>query len=300
VFTGNGDHHAGGYFSGAAFCEMKKVEPEDKYLDINELRLHYLDWGGHGKQPMLLLHGLMGHAHVWDTFALEFRNHYHVVSLDQRGHGESEWSEELAYSIDDHFSDISRFVEILALDRVILIGHSMGGRNALFYAACFPEKIDRLILVDSRPWDSEPSSYALMQLLMHFPLQADMLEEVVESIRKLYPLLPLESAYHIARYGYRQSEDGKYIPKYDTRISLQCQRSSYSAENLWSFVSSISCPTLIVRGERSPFLSKEDAKKIVEYFPRGVFREISHSTHMPVQENPEEFMAFARDFLNSE
>jgi pimeloyl-ACP methyl ester carboxylesterase len=142
---------------------MDTVKPEDKYLDIHGLRLHYIDWGGHGKQPMLLLHGFMGHSHVWDEFALEFRNHYHVISLDQRGHGESEWSQELAYSIDDHFSDISRFMEILGLDRIILIGHSMGGRNALLYAACCPEKIDRLVLVDSRLWDSEQSSKALVK-----------------------------------------------------------------------------------------------------------------------------------------
>jgi esterase len=278
---------------------MDEVKPEDKYLDINELRLHYLDWGGHGKQAMLLLHGFMGHAHVWDAFASEFRNRYHIVSLDQRGHGESSWSQESAYSIDDHLSDLCRFMEILGLERMILIGHSMGGRNALLYAACFPEQIDRLILVDSRPWDTEQSSKALMQLLLHLPLQADTLEEVGESIRNIYPLLCPEFAHHIAGYGYRQIGDGKYVPKYDTRISLQCQESSYSAENLCSLARNISCPTLIVRGEKSPFLSGEDAKTIVEHFPRGVLREISRSTHMPVQENPEEFKEVVWDFLNS-
>jgi pimeloyl-ACP methyl ester carboxylesterase len=278
---------------------MDKCEPEDKYLNINELRLHYLDWGGQCKQPMLLLHGFMGHAHVWDIFALEFRNSYHVISLDQRGHGESDWSQKRAYSIDDHFSDICRLAEILHLDRMILIGHSMGGRNALFYAACFPEKVDSLVLVDARPSASQQSSNALMELLVHFPLQADTLEQVVESIREIYPLLPYGFARHIASHGYKKTEDGKYVPKYDTRMSLQCQRSRYSVEDLWPFVTSISCPTLIVRGERSPFLSKEDAKNIVDHLPRGSLGEISHSTHVPVQENPEEFNDAVRHFLNS-
>lgn len=280
-------------------CEMDKVEPKDKYIEINGLRFHYLDWGGHGRQPMLLLHGFMGHAHVWDAFASEFRNQYHVVSLDQRGHGESEWPQELAYSIDDHFSDICGFAEILGLDGMILIGHSMGGRNALFYTACLPEKIERLVVVDSRPLDTEQSSNALKELLMHFPLQAGTLEVVVRSIRKLYPLLPLEVAHHIATYGYRQTENGKYVPRYDTRMSLQFKNSSYSAENLWSLVSNISCPTLIVRGEKSPFLSEGDASRFVDHLPKGFLREIGHSTHMPVQENPEEFKAAVWDFLNS-
>jgi pimeloyl-ACP methyl ester carboxylesterase len=279
---------------------MDELKPEDKYLEINKLRLHYLDWAGQGRQSMLLLHGFMGHAHVWDAFALEFRNHYHVISLDQRGHGESDWSEKLAYKMDDHFSDICRFVETLALDSIILIGHSMGGRNALFYATCFPEKTERLVVVDSRLWDSEGSSNALMQMLMHFPLQADTLEPVIESIRELYPLLSSDFACHIARYGYRQTEGGKFVPRYDTRMSLQCQCMHYSNENLWSFVSSLSCPTLIVRGEKSPFLSKEDAKRIVDHLPRGILREISHSTHMPVQENLEEFKTVVWNFLNSQ
>jgi len=175
----------------------------------------------------------------------------------------------------------------------------MGGRNALLYAACFPEKIKRLVLVDSRPWASQQSSNALMELLMHFPLQADTLEEVVESIRELYPLLPHGFARHIVSHGYRKTEDGKYVPKYDTRMSLQCQKSSYSAENLWAFVSNISCPALIVRAEQSPFLSREDANQLLAHLPKGFLREIGHSTHMPVQENPEEFNDAVWYFLNS-
>jgi len=249
---------------------------------------------------MLLLHGFMGHARVWDAFAMEFRSHYHVISLDQRGHGESDWSEELAYKIDDHFSDICSFVETLALGSIILVGHSMGGRNALFYASCFPEKVDRLILVDSRPWGSKQSSKALMQLLTHFPLQADSLEAVIESIRELYPLLSPEFTRRIARYGYRQTERGEFVPRYDHRMSLQCQRMGYPTENLWSFLSNLTCPTLIVRGEKSPFVSKEDAQRIVDHLPRGILKEISHSSHMPAQENLEEFKAVVWNFLNSQ
>ena len=278
---------------------MGELEPQDKYLDINELRFHYLDWGGQGKQPMLLLHGFMGHAHVWDAFALEFRNRYHVIALDQRGHGESDWSRNLAYSIDDHFSDICGFAESLGLDGMILVGHSMGGRNALLYAGCFPEKVKRLVVVDSRPLDTERSSNALKEMLMHFPLQADALEHVIESILRLYPLLTPDIACHMARYGYGQTKEGKYVPKYDARMSLQCRKSSYSAESLWAFVSNISCPALIVRGEKSPFLSREDAKQLLAHLPRGFLREVGHSTHMPVQENPEEFKAAVWDFLNS-
>jgi pimeloyl-ACP methyl ester carboxylesterase len=206
----------------------------------------------------------------------------------------------LAYKIDDHLLDLCGFVETLALDSINLVGHSMGGRNALFYAACFPEKIERLVLVDSRLWDSERSTNALMQMLTHFPLQADTLEAVTDSISKLYPLMSPELASHIARHGYRQGEGGGFVPRYDTRMSLQCQSMGYCTENLWPFLSNLTCPTLIVRGEKSPFLSKEDTTGIVKDLPRGILKEISRSTHLPVQENPEEFKAVVWDFLNSQ
>jgi len=135
---------------------------------------------------------------------------------------------------------------------------------------------------------------------MHFPIQADTLEAVIESIRELYPLLFPEFVRHVAKYGYRQSQDGKYVPRYDTRMSTQCQRMGYSTENLISFLSRIPCPTLIVRGEKSPFLTKEDAKRILGYLPRGILKEISHSAHMPAQENLEEFNAVVWNFLSSQ
>ena len=277
---------------------MNSSKATNKYLDINGIRLHYLDWGGCGNRQMLLLHGFMGHAHVWDAFSLQFRNYYHVLALDQRGHGKSQWSKEAEYSIDEHFSDLARFVETLDLKDLILVGHSMGGRNALFYAACVPERVYRLIMVDSRPANSAESSSALKQLLLHFPLQAKSLNQVAESIQELYPYLPAATAYHLAKYGYRRSDSGKFIPKYDTRMCLQFEKSDYTAENIWSFLKNVSCPTLVVRGAQSSFLSREDAKKMYSFFSRAVLKEISHATHIPFLENPDAFNKVVLDFLS--
>ena len=272
--------------------------PEDKYLEANGLRLHYVDWGGCGSQPMLLLHGFMGHAHVWDPFALEFRNRYRVIALDQRGHGESQWSKEGAYSLDDHFSDIAGFVEALDLHNLVLMGHSMGGRNALFYAACVPERVHSLVLVDSRPGTSAESSNAMMQLLLHFPIQADSLDHVVESIRGIYPQIPVELCYHMVQYGYKKKiDEGRYLPKYDVRMSLMCEQSDYSPEDIWSFLKNVSIPTLVVRGEKSLFLSREDAQKMCSLLPDAMLREIPNATHMPIQENSYAFNEVMWEFL---
>jgi pimeloyl-ACP methyl ester carboxylesterase len=277
---------------------MKALNPEDRYLYTNGLRLHYLDWGNDEQQPMLLLHGFLGHAHVWDDFALNFRAHYHMIALDQRGHGESQWSKQAAYSIDDHFSDIAHFIETLDLNDLIVVGHSMGGRNALFYAACSPQKVERLVLVDSRPDDNPQASQALRHLLVSFPLQAGSLNEVAHAIQSLYPYLSRKFCRHIASHGYRQVQDGAFVPKYDIAMRLQSEGAGYATENLWLFMKHVTCPTLIVRGKRSPFLSRQDARKMCKLIPKAELREIPESTHMPAQENPTAFNKIISHFLN--
>jgi pimeloyl-ACP methyl ester carboxylesterase len=276
---------------------MSIVNPKDKYLDINGLRFHYLDWGTFGNQSMLLLHGFMAHARVWDDFALRLRHRYHILALDQRGHGESQWSKGAAYTLDDHFLDIYRFIETLGLDDLILVGHSMGGRNALFYAACAPAKIKRLILVDARPGNNQEASRALREHLATLPLQADSLDEVVRAIQTLYPNLPQDICLNMANHGYKKAPGGEYIPKYDVRMGLQAERSGYTAEDLWPFLENITCPTLIVQGEQSRFVSSDDANRMHRILPRAELNEIPEATHLPVLENPPIFYKVLSDFL---
>src|SRR5262249_54200887 len=102
-----------------------------------------------GAQPLVLLHGFTGHARSWDTFAASQRDRYRVLALDQRGHGESEWTDD--YSGERMVEDVDAFVRTLGLKRFVLLGLSMGGRNAYTYAALHPEEVERLIIVDIGP-----------------------------------------------------------------------------------------------------------------------------------------------------
>ncbi|MFH2011104.1 MAG: alpha/beta hydrolase [Pseudomonadota bacterium] len=274
------------------------MKPKDRYLDINGLRLHYLDWGNYEHQPMLLLHGFLSHAHAWDDFALNFRSCYHVIALDQRGHGESEWPEDAAYILDNHFADIAHFVEALNLRKIILVGHSMGGRNALFYTACTPHNIERLILIDIRVGNDPLASEALRHLLDSIPLQVNSIDEIVEKVQTIYPYLSHEICSRMASYGFKQMPDGKFIPRDDIRMRQQSQQSGYLVEDLWPFLENIPCPTMLIRGKESPFLSREDAERVCKIIPNAEWEEIPRATHMPVQENPTAFNKVVSHFLD--
>src|SRR5260370_6869989 len=69
---------------------MNLLRPVDRFVSVNGLRFHVLDWGGEGRPPLLLLHGFTGHAHAWDTLAVALQPHFHVMALDARGHGDSD------------------------------------------------------------------------------------------------------------------------------------------------------------------------------------------------------------------
>jgi len=270
----------------------------DRAIHVHELRLHYLDWGGGGDKIILLLHGFMGHARVWDDLALALCARYRVLALDQRGHGDSEWSKDASYGMDRHFTDLSRFIDSLGVQKIMLVGHSMGGRNALFYTACVPEKVERLVLVDARLGNSPEASVALRRQLASLPLEAKALGEVVEALRSLYPYLPVKTCRHIAGHGYVKTRDGTFVPKYDARMSLQLEKAAYTTDDLWRMMQNVTCPTLLVRGEESPFVSREEARSTCAALPGARFQEIAGATHMPAQENPEAFKRAVLDFLD--
>src|SRR5919106_1158464 len=110
---------------------MNLLRPQDRYLHLGGLRLHLLDWGGEGRTPLLLLHGFTGSAHAWDTLAIALQPHFRVLALDQRGHGDSDPAD--VYSPIAAFDDIAGVVDQLGLTKLVLVGLSMGGRNAMYF-----------------------------------------------------------------------------------------------------------------------------------------------------------------------
>ena len=126
-----------------------EAAPQDRFIDANGMRFHYLEWGDPQSPPIMLLHGFAQTCHSWDFVALSLCDRYRVIALDQRGHGDSGWAEDADYTPETQQGDISAIVDALGLEQFVLMGLSMGGRNSLTYAAANPDRVKALVIVDA-------------------------------------------------------------------------------------------------------------------------------------------------------
>ncbi|MGW3462167.1 alpha/beta fold hydrolase [Streptomyces olivaceoviridis] len=122
------------------------------------VRLACRDWGGPG-QPIVLLHGLAGHAGEWDVLAGRLSSRYRVVAVDQRGHGASE-RHPRDVSRAAYVADVIAVVDQLALQRPALVGQSLGGHTAMLTAAAHPGLVRALVLVEAGPGGPNPNGPA--------------------------------------------------------------------------------------------------------------------------------------------
>src|SRR3984957_7265227 len=130
-------------------------DPTGRYVSrqtvVRGLRFHFLEWGSPDAPPVLLLHGGNQSAHSWDLVSLHLSDRYHVFALDQRGHGDSEWSRDVDYSLEARVADALAFIEDQQLGSPIIFGHSMGGAVAMRMVLSGPAVTRALVLVDVAP-----------------------------------------------------------------------------------------------------------------------------------------------------
>src|SRR6476620_7776042 len=125
--------------------------PRSQFVDRDGIRLHHLDWGNHGRHPIILVHGSRLHAHVWNDFSRRLNDRFHIIAVDQRGHGDSGWGGQDGYQLEDLYRDLRAVIQARGFARYTLIGHSLGGRVSMLYAHRHQAELDRLILVDITP-----------------------------------------------------------------------------------------------------------------------------------------------------
>ncbi|HIF44695.1 MAG TPA: alpha/beta hydrolase, partial [Dehalococcoidia bacterium] len=194
------------------------VQPKEKSVNVNGINLYYLDWGTEGKPKVLLLHGLRGHRHSWDDVSTEFYQNYHIFALDQRGRGESDWAPGGDYSSDSFVADLEGFCAAVGLDKFILIGHSMGGRNSMAFAGKNAGMIEKMVIIDIGPDLNPIGSGRITQEMIDVPEEFDSFEAVFEYQSKQNRFCSDPVLRRRLTYATRELPNGKFGWRYDLEI----------------------------------------------------------------------------------
>jgi len=235
--------------------------------------------------------------------------HYRVLAVDQRGHGDSGWDPERRYDTDTMVDDVEALIESLSIDRLVLIGFSMGGRVAICFAGRHPERLAGLVIVDIGP-EVDPRGTSRIRGEIEenrVPMFAT-IEEYAAVLSLNYPAGKRDALLRMARYGLKQREDGLFELKIDPALRgdqgpLESDTEAAALEAateqaMWEALKGVSCPTLVVRGAASDILSPEVADKMVdEVLPNGRLAVVPQAAHSVATDNPEEFNRAVCDFV---
>ncbi|MGH8617072.1 MAG: alpha/beta fold hydrolase [Burkholderiales bacterium] len=264
-------------------------------IEAAGLKLHYLDYGTAGRPPMLCVHGGAAHGHWFDFVAPAFSADYHVRAIDQRGHGDSGQGAPADYTYDRYAADLNEVVEKLGLRDFVLVGHSMGGMVSVVYAATYPGRLAKLIVIDSLLRMQEDRVAALRGVGSRegssYASQAEFIERY--RLRPAGTRATPEVIRHLAQHGARQFPDGRWRHKFDRNV--------YATREPWEglpFWARIKVPVQLIKGALSPRLSPEIVAEIRARCPQVEFVEIPDSDHHVTLDQPAACAQAMRAFLN--
>ena len=280
--------------------------PEPRALDAHagELRLRYYLWDGAGP-TVVMLHPSRGYGRVWDGVVPYLLPHFRVISLDQRGHGDTDRPAR-GYAGEDFALDLEGFLDKLELERVMLVGHSLGGRAAQIFAGNHPERVTKLAIVggphaecfdataeqfeaNRRTVEAQrrsPQSFASEQLAREHFAQFSPWRELNAQQRD-----------HVIRHNMNRERDGVLSFKYDGQHVADGL--SHMVDDLRKYVCRISCPVLfIVRRQGHDHLTPEIAAKLAGYFEKAEVKIVFVAgVHFVQLENPHAVGEELRKFL---
>lgn len=268
--------------------------PADRNVMVNGLRIHYLDWGGESKPPLILLHGIGRLARSFEPIAGHFTDRYRVIAMDMRGHGDSSWHPQGAYLVEDYVQDLEGLVEQLGLRDIVLWGNSTGGRVAQVYAGSHPERTRAVIVEDVGPERPQEISAGRSQRMAREEQGWKTLEELLAQLERDYPRTPRSTLELIARHNSKPRADGRIVLKRDPAIEK-----GFVPTEIWRFVKTIRAPIIYILGGASKIVPPETQFELQRILPQVRIVMMPGLGHYPNEENRDGFATIVDRFLGS-
>lgn len=284
-------------------------DPDVQFVTVRGLKLAYRETGSPDNPPMVLLHGLAEtSAFFWRPLIARFVDHYHIIAFDLLGHGDSD-APARGYEVERQADLFRRAIRKLNLNRVVLVGHSLGGVIAARLAINAPRLIERLVLYDA-PLSAGPRQN-IMMFGRNVPFTAIMLMGSAVLPQRLariaLSLIPLRLTTRMILRRWR-------VPYDDNRLNnefldhavrnsglalMQCARSAYIRHNLIRDVKHLRVPTCMIVGDSDLLLPVESAQRIAKLLPNCTLAIIEEASHVALIDQPEQFNQALEQFLSA-
>lgn len=274
-----------------------------EFCQSGDVKISYRRLGTPGATPVVIVHGLSFMAYDWVDIGASISSGpaREVVAMDARGFGESTWSPSRNYSTPAMAADIVAVLDALGWRRAILIGHSMGGRLVGYCTVECADRIAGLVLIDYSP-ENAPAGFR--RVVESVSGQPDRFESVEAAMRYsgFDPAAPEGKAKRARFEAALRPVDGGYQLKRDLYFRDQFRAIKESGGeqrhdvDMWAALRGIRCPTLVIRGSRSPVFAPETMSKMNDALPHAKFVEVQ-AGHNIGGENPADLVATLRPFL---
>jgi pimeloyl-ACP methyl ester carboxylesterase len=288
--------HGGGQRQSAG-----QTRPKSFTRQLNGTKIHYRQWGLDSAPPLLLLHPAPLNSHVWDSFAPAMASRFRVIAPDARGFGESAWSE--SYENEVFLNDLHALITELKLRRVVLCGNSMGGTLAYMYAGLHPENVERLILVDTgpgeKPSDQPPTNPpSTPRRGGPPPMPAGPFTSIDDAAAQVPKAFGPAFTRAMSDHNLKRDADGNWRWKYDLKGTAVAAERSLRDPRKWPLWKAVKCPTLVLRGEKSPAMSQQAAEEMIAENKQATLVVIPGAGHFIPLEAPLAFEAAVRKWLS--
>lgn len=247
--------------------------------------LHHRELGGAGRPPLILLHGFLGSSRNWQTAGAGLAEHYHVWALDLRNHGRSPHAPEMDYPT--LAGDVLEWMAARGMARASLLGHSLGGKVAMWFACREPARVERLVVVDIAPKDY-PGRAQRAEIAAMRELRLDGLRSRAEAELRFESRVESWAMRKFLATNLERDENGQW--RWIVNLPALAAAQAALVANPLGAQDRFEGPALFVLGGKSRFVDPEDHELIRRHFPRAAIAVIPGAGHNPHLEAREEFV----------
>ena len=272
--------------------------PEDRYVMIDNVNYHYMEYPGPGRD-IFLLHGFASSTYTWETVIPYLtRQGYHVWALDMKGFGWSDKPQDAKYDTVTLMQEVNKWMDVMGLKDVVFVGNSLGGAIAVLIALEHPDKTDRLILIDSAGY---PIKKPLVIRMAKIPFAGEITKlffgrcVVKSTLKEVLFNDDMVTEEKIDAYFHRMSTENAVAAQTALARSFDFEAlSSYTIR-----IPDIKNRTLIIWGENDEWIPLESGHNFSKDLSNSTLVILPQCGHIPQEEKPEETAKIMIDFIES-